>query len=218
MTDNRFSHWLSPFSARRVRASLLTVVLTVVLVSLVACGGMQPATQAPSGGAAAGPSSPATVQPASVPATSVAATASATTVADATVAHATVAALATVETPKVTAVATVSRVLTAVAPTTVVPTAPAFGVVSGEGEVDLEDFSFRPQVLTVRVGTVVKFSNKDRAVHTVTSDTGLFDSGSLNKGDDYFYTFTQVGEYPYYCAPHGGPGGQGMSGKIVVVP
>jgi plastocyanin len=201
MTDNRFSHWLSPFSARRVRASLLTVVLTVVLVSLVACGGMQPATQAPSGGAAAGPSSPATVQPASVPATSVAATA-----------------LATVETPKVTAVATVSRVLTAVAPTTVVPTAPAFGVVSGEGEVDLEDFSFRPQVLTVRVGTVVKFSNKDRAVHTVTSDTGLFDSGSLNKGDDYFYTFTQVGEYPYYCAPHGGPGGQGMSGKIVVVP
>ena len=87
-----------------------------------------------------------------------------------------------------------------------------------EGEVELEDFQFVPQVLTVKVGTEVKFSNKDDVVHTVTSDTGLFDSGSLEKGEEFFYTFTEAGEYPYYCAPHGGPGGQGMSGTIVVVP
>lgn len=141
-------------------------------------------------GAGVGTAVPATSQPATAPATTVAATAAAS--------------------------ATVSRVLTTVAPTTQ-PTASA-GVVSGEGEVELEDFSFRPQVLTVRVGTAVKFSNKDEAIHTVTSDTGLFDSGQMSKGDDFFYTFTQAGEYLYYCAPHGGPGGQGMSGKIVVVP
>jgi plastocyanin len=93
------------------------------------------------------------------------------------------------------------------------PPAAVFG-----DEVELEDFKMVPQILTVKVGTEVKFSNKDQAVHTVTSDTGLFDSGPLQKGQDFFYTFTQVGEYPYYCAPHGGPGGQGMSGKIIVVP
>ena len=91
-------------------------------------------------------------------------------------------------------------------------------VVVGEGEVDLEDFQFVPKVLTVKVGTTVKFSNKDRVGHTVTSDTGLFDSGNLNKGEEFFFTFTEVGEYPYYCAPHGGPGGVGMAGLIIVVP
>jgi plastocyanin len=95
-------------------------------------------------------------------------------------------------------------------------TAPAVAV--GEGEVELEDFQFRPKVLTVRMGTTVKFANKDRVQHTVTSDTNLFDSGFLSKGDAFRYTFTEVGEYPYYCVPHGGPGGAGMAGKIIVVP
>ncbi|MHB1317526.1 MAG: plastocyanin/azurin family copper-binding protein [Anaerolineae bacterium] len=142
---------------------------------------------------------PATTQPATAPATVVAAAATATTSDPSD--YSSVPTLATV----------------APEATTVVPTVSA-GVVSGEGEVELEDFQFVPKVLTVRVGTEVKFSNKDSAVHTVTSDTGLFESGSLSKGDDFFYTFTEAGEYPYFCAPHGGPGGQGMSGTIVVVP
>jgi len=87
-----------------------------------------------------------------------------------------------------------------------------------EGEVELEDFQFVPRVLTIKVGTEVKFSNKDDVTHTVTSDTGLFDSGGLSKGEEFYYTFTEAGEYPYYCAPHGGPGGVGMSGTIIVVP
>jgi plastocyanin len=91
-------------------------------------------------------------------------------------------------------------------------------VAVGEGEVELEDFQMVPKVLTVKVGTTVKFSNKDEAGHTVTSDTGVFDSGMLAKGEEFFFTFTEVGEYPYYCAPHGGPGGVGMSGVIIVVP
>jgi plastocyanin len=100
---------------------------------------------------------------------------------------------------------------------TIAPEATA-AATGGEAEVELEDFAFSPQVLTVKVGTQVKFSNKDDVTHTVTSDTGAFDSGSLRKGEEFFYTFTEAGEFPYYCAPHGGPGGVGMSGKIVVVP
>jgi plastocyanin len=92
-------------------------------------------------------------------------------------------------------------------------------VVTGdEAEVEMEDFRFKPQVLVIRAGTTVKFANKDEAQHTATSDTGVFDSGYLSKGEEYFFTFTEPGAYPYYCIPHGGPGGQGMSASIIVQP
>jgi plastocyanin len=92
-------------------------------------------------------------------------------------------------------------------------------VVSGdEAEVEMEDFKFNPKVLVIKPGTTVKFANKDRASHTATSDTGIFDSGYLAKGEEYFYTFTEPGTYPYYCIPHGGPGGQGMAATIIVQP
>jgi plastocyanin len=92
-------------------------------------------------------------------------------------------------------------------------------VVTGdEAEVEIEDFKFNPQVLVIHVGTTVKFANKDEAQHTATSDTGVFDSGYLSKGKEYFFTFTEPGTYPYYCIPHGGPGGQGMAATIIVQP
>jgi len=108
---------------------------------------------------------------------------------------------------------------------TAAPTAAATGepaalptaVPGDEAEVEMEDFQFQPKVLVIRVGTEVKWSNKDDAAHTATSDTGVWDSGYLNKGDDFFFTFTEPGTYPYYCIPHGGPGGVGMSGTVVVV-
>jgi plastocyanin/predicted aspartyl protease len=92
-------------------------------------------------------------------------------------------------------------------------------VVTGdEAEVEMEDFKFNPQVLVIRPGTTVKFANKDKVQHTATSDTGVFDSGYLSKGEEYFYTFTEPGTYPYYCIPHGGPGGKGMAATIIVQP
>jgi plastocyanin len=87
-----------------------------------------------------------------------------------------------------------------------------------EAEVEMEDFQFKPKLLTIRVGTTVKFSNKDEAEHTATSDTGVWDSGYLAKGEEFYFTFTEPGEYPYYCIPHGAPGGQGMSATIIVLP
>jgi plastocyanin len=96
---------------------------------------------------------------------------------------------------------------------------PAFNLqaASGEAEVEIEDFQFRPKVLVIRAGTTVKWSNKDVAVHTATSDTGLWDSGSLANGEEYFFTFTEPGVYPYYCIPHGAPGGQGMAATVIVL-
>jgi plastocyanin len=73
--------------------------------------------------------------------------------------------------------------------------------------------------LTVRVGTAVTWTNNDGNVaHTTTSDDGVWDSGLLSGGGTFNVTFDQPGVYPYYCQPHGGPGGQGMSGTIIVIP
>jgi plastocyanin len=92
-------------------------------------------------------------------------------------------------------------------------------VVSGdEAEVEIEDFKFNPQILVIQPGTTVKFANKDEAPHTATSDTGIFDSGLLAKGEEFYFTFTEPGTYPYYCIPHGAPGGQGMAATIIVQP
>lgn len=94
----------------------------------------------------------------------------------------------------------------------------AMVVTGDEAEVEMEDYKFNPQVLVIRPGTTVKFANKDSAQHTATSDTGVFDSGYLSKGEEFFYTFTEPGVYPYYCIPHGGPGGRGMAATFIVQP
>ncbi len=96
---------------------------------------------------------------------------------------------------------------------------PAFSlqVLSDEAEVEIEGFQFRPRLLLIRAGAEVKWSNKDEVAHTATSDTGLWDSGYLGKGEEFTFTFTEPGVYPYYCIPHGGPGGQGMAAAIIVL-
>jgi plastocyanin len=82
--------------------------------------------------------------------------------------------------------------------------------------VDIEKFAFGDGELTITPGTTVVWENYDSAPHTVTADNGLFDSGRLGKGDEFSFTFTEEGEYPYYCRSHGGAGGQGMAGKVIV--
>ena len=52
---------------------------------------------------------------------------------------------------------------------------------------------------------------KITVTHDVVSDTGLFNSGNLNNGMSYNYTFNQTGVYPYHCSIH-----PSMTGTIVV--
>ena len=53
--------------------------------------------------------------------------------------------------------------------------------------------------------------NLDEETHTVTSDKGLFGSAGLDLGEEYAYTFTTPGVYPYTCDLH-----PLMRGTIVV--
>jgi plastocyanin len=72
---------------------------------------------------------------------------------------------------------------------------------------------FSPQSVTLVIGmnNTVTWTNNDYTIHTVTSDTGAFDSGLLNNGNSWTYTFTTPGTYTYHCAIH-----PFMKGTIVV--
>lgn len=83
-------------------------------------------------------------------------------------------------------------------------------------DVTVQNFSFSPQSLTINVGDIVKWTNIS-GQHNVLADDGSFTSGPAAPAPwEYSHTFTAAGNNPYYCEPHGGPGGSGMSGIIIV--
>lgn len=84
--------------------------------------------------------------------------------------------------------------------------------------VTMKDFAFTPKTIAIKIGTTVSFINQDPVKHTVTSDTGLFNSGDILPGQTFTYTFTQAGVYPYYCVFHGDKGGVDMAGTVQVNP
>jgi len=83
-------------------------------------------------------------------------------------------------------------------------------------EVKVVDIDFDGKVITVSVGTTVNWVYDGALPHTVTSDTDVFNSGTLGDGDVFTFTFTEAGSFPYFCRFHGGTGGSGMSGVVNV--
>ena len=66
----------------------------------------------------------------------------------------------------------------------------------------VQEFKFAPSVLTVRVGTTVRWTNHDEETHTITSATGAFASAGLGHEDGFSQTFPRPGRYEYFCALH----------------
>jgi plastocyanin len=66
----------------------------------------------------------------------------------------------------------------------------------------IQNFSFQPGTLTVPVGATVNWTNTDSTEHTVTSDSGLFDSGALSQNGTFSHTFASAGSFTYHCAIH----------------
>src|SRR5215208_4207453 len=71
-----------------------------------------------------------------------------------------------------------------------------------EMTVSIQDFFFDPGQLTVAPGTTVTWVNKGQAPHTTTADDGTWDSGTLQPGEDFSFTFDQPGTYTYHCSIH----------------
>jgi plastocyanin len=72
-------------------------------------------------------------------------------------------------------------------------------------------FGFKPKKLKITVGTTVTWKNNTTVTHTVTSDTGLFDSGPIAPGGTFSFTFTTSGTFKYHCSIHAF-----MHGSVVV--
>ncbi len=76
--------------------------------------------------------------------------------------------------------------------------------------VDMKDIKFIPQDITVDAGTTVTWTNSDGVPHTVTKTGGPgedFDSGNIEPGGTYEYTFEQKGKIDYVCTIHPGQDG-----------
>lgn len=76
---------------------------------------------------------------------------------------------------------------------------------------------FFPKRLTVPPDTTVNFENRGLA-HNVRFEDGGFEEPADPQPTPWrvWRHFDNPGVYRYYCEMHGGPGGQGMSGTIVV--
>jgi len=112
---------------------------------------------------------------------------------------------------KITFVFLIMVLLTACAssnttPTQVVP-------LSGNVDVTISNYAFSPADLTVKVGTVVTWTNQDSVVHNVTATDNSFASSDLNQGDKFTYTFNTAGTFPYRCGFHAN-----MKATVTVVP
>jgi plastocyanin len=88
--------------------------------------------------------------------------------------------------------------------------------------------TFQPAQLSIKVGETVEWKNVGNSVHHASSDPSTavnpaeasnppgakpFDSGFLQPGQSFTYTFTVPGTYKYICAPHET---SGMLGEVVV--
>jgi plastocyanin len=82
---------------------------------------------------------------------------------------------------------------------------------AANASVNIDNFVFGPQTITVPVGATVTWTNKDDIPHTSVSTDGVFKSKVLDTDEKFSYTFTKAGTYPYYCTIH-----PKMTGKVVV--
>ena len=78
-------------------------------------------------------------------------------------------------------------------------------------EVKIDNFTFNPQLITVKAGDTVVWINADDIPHTATSTTMAFRSKALDTGDKFSFTFATPGSYAYFCSLH-----PHMTGTIVV--
>ena len=79
---------------------------------------------------------------------------------------------------------------------------PAGGAAVATDTIDISDFKYNPEAVTVKAGTEVTWTNSDEAPHTATADDSSFDTGTLDLDDKGTATFDEPGTYSYYCRFH----------------
>src|SRR5215472_692415 len=70
-----------------------------------------------------------------------------------------------------------------------------------EIKVTIDNFTFSPVELKVKVGDTVTWTNHDDIPHTVVS-AGKFRSKTMDTDDSFSFTFTSAGDYKLFCSQH----------------
>jgi plastocyanin len=77
--------------------------------------------------------------------------------------------------------------------------------------VSIKGGKFNPAAVTIKAGDTVTWVNGDDKDHTVQAADGSFNSGNIEKGGSYSFTFKKAGRYGYSCGLH-----PRMRGTVVV--
>jgi plastocyanin len=77
--------------------------------------------------------------------------------------------------------------------------------------VTMSNVAFGPASITVSVGTTITWQNNDGINHTSTSDTGVWDTGTIPPGGNKTTIFNTAGTFPYHCTVH-----PMMTGTVIV--
>jgi len=82
-----------------------------------------------------------------------------------------------------------------------------------QNRIEIKDFAFNPQILTVKSGEKITWINRDEEPHTVVSVEKQFKkSTALDTDQEFTITTGAPGTYTYFCSVH-----PKMTGTIVVV-
>jgi plastocyanin len=83
---------------------------------------------------------------------------------------------------------------------------------SKQNKIEIKDFAFNPQTITVKAGEKVTWINRDEEPHTVVSVEKQFKkSTALDTDQEFTITAGAPGTYTYFCSVH-----PKMTGTIVV--
>jgi plastocyanin len=84
---------------------------------------------------------------------------------------------------------------------------------AGRNPHPIDNFTFKPDIITVPVGTRIVWQNDDDIPHSIIETQDKFHSPALDTEDKYAFTFAAAGTFDYFCGLH-----PHMKGKVVVTP
>jgi len=82
---------------------------------------------------------------------------------------------------------------------------------AADAQVVIDNFTFSPTPLTVKVGTTVTWANHDDMPHSVVFPTLKLKSPPMDTDETFKHTFDQAGTFDYVCGLH-----PFMHGQVVV--
>ena len=83
---------------------------------------------------------------------------------------------------------------------------------AGQNRIEIKDFAFNPQTITVKSGEKITWINRDEEPHTVVSVGKQFKkSSALDTDQSYTIVAGAPGTYSYFCSVH-----PKMTGTILV--